>query len=117
MYDYDYNYDYVILFINYIQGYFIGEVGYNENDTKYTKNTDLVYCLREIWLNIGYEDNQEPKEFIILFEYLIRHCKKNNCKMLQLKIDKNRRYQLFYDYVKEKFNMEEYANYLIKQIQ
>ncbi len=114
---YSYDYDYVTLLIDKcVQGYFIGEVGMNIEDTPLSNSNDWVYALYEIWINIGYDDGEEPEMFIFLFEYLLRHCKNNGCKLLLIMKDKENRYAHFYDYVKKRFGMQEYKNYLIKAI-
>lgn len=114
--DYLYSMDYVILTDKFIMGYFIGAIGNNDCDTIFTTKDDLIYELLDIYLEYDYDEDDDPIEFNILFNYLLRHCKNNNCKLLQLRIDKDNRYNLFYNYVKNKFELIESNGFLIKRI-
>ena len=84
--------------------------------TIFTTKDDLVYELLDICLEYDYDKEDDPTEFNILFNYLLRHCKNNNCKLLQLRIDKDNRYNLFYNYIKKHFGLIESDGFLFKKI-
>lgn len=113
---YYYYLDYVIFVEKYIMGYFIGDVGYNFIDTPISKKEDKVYYLMDICMYDIIEENIETHEFKLMLQYLYRHCKNNNCKVLQLKLDHRNRYELFYENLKINHNFIEFNGYLLKQI-
>ena len=114
--DYTYYMDYVIFVDTYISGYFIGENGKNDIDTPFATTNDYVYNLYDISMDYDFDEDEEPTEYLIFFDYLIRHCKNNECTQLQLKIDNDNRYQLFYDYCKKNLGFIQWNNYLIRKI-
>ena len=114
--EYYYYLDYVIFIEEYIMGYFIGDIGYNCIDTQFSKKEDKVYYLLDICMEYVVEEKFNHIPFNLLIEYLLRHCKNNNCKLLELKIDFNNKFVKFYEYLKSNFNFVEYNGYLLKQI-
>ncbi len=114
--NYDYATDFVTLTKGVRQGYFIGCIGSNHCNTPLANQSEFVYNLWEFWLNISYEDGGQPTEFLQLFHYLLRHAKNNGCKLLQVKMDKARRYQPFYDNLQQNFAFQQFDDYLIKVV-
>lgn len=113
---YLYSLDYVIFVEKFIEGYFIGEIGRNYLDTPLSNKEDLVYYLMDICMDYIIEDENQHEPLKKLLQYLFRHCKNNNCKVLELKKDSNDRYKPFYDYVIRNYEFIEWNGYLLKKI-
>ena len=109
---YYYSLDYVI----FVENHIMGDIGRNCINTPFSNNDDLVYYLMDTCMQYIIENPNEHEPFKLLMNYLFRHCKNNNCKVLELKIDSFCKYKQFYEFIKNNYHFVEWNGYLLKEI-